>query len=565
MPFQDPIAAGFKLVRFAFESPDFQTGVQGWALFKDGSAELASAVIRGMVVAGDVNGSHIVIDPNVSVGFNDGFLESVIRMFPDDPMMMMEGMLGVVTFEQGAVNAEMATILHSPIGTTGFAMVLAADADDLSRNAHASIGPVTVDGDAMSYVPIIMIEEYGLTTPAYLSYASQPGEIVETFQTVGAINWVAPAGVTSVKVECWGGGGSGANPGTAAGGGGAGGEYAAEAVVAVTPGNTYVANVGGLSGTSSFAGNALTVTAHGGGTNAGSGGAIGGTGSTNSVHHNGGNGAATAFSGGGGGGGAAGTTAVGGLGSPGQSSGQGGAGGLGGATGGGTGGVGGVKDGASGQQGFAPGGGGGGAGSGTAGVAGHGANGQVRLTYTPTGSQIAASMAAVAGTDRFGNSYPAGLAVGTQLIPQGNVALGHSNTANTPTATEIKDVIGDVTFTAVAGRTYRFKYSARADSVGGTADIDFRIRGNNSAVSPTTASTILAAASETTVGAGGAGSGQLIAEQTRVCAASPAADQIAPGLWTVAAFFARVAGAATTVVADNATSQFRELSIDDVG
>jgi len=163
------------------------------------------------------------------------------------------------------------------------------------------------------------------------------------------------------------------------------------------------------------------------------------------------------------------------------------------------------------------------------------------------------------------SGLPVLLKNGGIIVPTGSLINDHSNVANTATATEAKDVIGDSSFTAIANRRYTFKYIARADSIGGTANIDFRVRGNNSAVSPTTASNILAGASLTTVGAGGGGASQLICEQTRVCRAVPAADEIAPGLWTVAPFFARVAGTAATVVADQATGQFREFRVDEVG
>ena len=60
-------------------------------------------------------------------------------------------------------------------------------------------------------------------------------------------NWVAPAGVTEVTVQCWGGGGSGggntANT-SYGGGGGAGGSYASS-VLPVTPSTSYTVTVGG--------------------------------------------------------------------------------------------------------------------------------------------------------------------------------------------------------------------------------------------------------------------------------------------------------------------------------
>jgi len=87
-----------------------------------------------------------------------------------------------------------------------------------------------------------------------------------TFNTAGSHTWTCPAGVTSVTVQCTGGGGSGftANATTAGGGGGA---YASS-VVAVTPGTTYNIVVGAGSTTTAAGGsstfNGTTVVAVGG-------------------------------------------------------------------------------------------------------------------------------------------------------------------------------------------------------------------------------------------------------------------------------------------------------------
>ncbi len=56
-------------------------------------------------------------------------------------------------------------------------------------------------------------------------------------------NWLVPAGVTTVKLRIWGGGGSGGPGGGGAGGGGAAGGYL-EGCFPVTPGQTYFATVG---------------------------------------------------------------------------------------------------------------------------------------------------------------------------------------------------------------------------------------------------------------------------------------------------------------------------------
>jgi len=67
---------------------------------------------------------------------------------------------------------------------------------------------------------------------------------VETFTTAGTSTWVCPAGVTSVQVECWGGGGQGGGAKTYPGGGGAGGAYARLNNYSVTAGSSYTVHVG---------------------------------------------------------------------------------------------------------------------------------------------------------------------------------------------------------------------------------------------------------------------------------------------------------------------------------
>jgi autotransporter-associated beta strand protein len=70
----------------------------------------------------------------------------------------------------------------------------------------------------------------------------------QVYNTITNFNWVCPAGVTNLQVECWGGGGGGGsslvdtNAGgsaNAGGGGGGGGAYAKLNNVPVTPGNSY--------------------------------------------------------------------------------------------------------------------------------------------------------------------------------------------------------------------------------------------------------------------------------------------------------------------------------------
>jgi hypothetical protein len=287
------------------------------------------------------------------------------------------------------------------------------------KNGNAYLNNVQLSGivDAMAAVlnpgPLLL---YGNTSQ------------VVTYLT-GTGTWTAPAGVTApdgtpnaVQAECWGPGGPAGSAAERTGGGG--GEYAMEPHLAVTPlsGYAYSQGTGGTGGTSgnplgtpgpatTFAGDAVTVTANPGFCAPGV--PNGGSGSTNTVHFNGGSaGNLTTGSVGSGGGGSAGTGSAG---NNGHNTGGGGAGAAA-VPGGGAGGSGGTG---TGHAGFAPGGGAGG--TGTSGINGaNGAAGQIRVTYTISGTtSLIAAIAAAAGTDpATGLGFPGpGLGLADAPVP----------------------------------------------------------------------------------------------------------------------------------------------------
>ena len=95
--------------------------------------------------------------------------------------------------------------------------------------------------------------------------------------------FIAPAGCTSVKVQCWGGGGAAGTtdddwdndyPRRMAGKGGGGGAYSLKLVSVSATGQTFNVTVAGAGGTSSFIGGGVNMSA-GGGSN----------GQNNDLHH----------------------------------------------------------------------------------------------------------------------------------------------------------------------------------------------------------------------------------------------------------------------------------------
>ncbi len=220
----------------------------------------------------------------------------------------------------------------------------------------------------------------GLITCIFFS-VSVWGQTVETF--TASTSWICPAGVTSVTVECWGGGAGGVggvSTNNYGGGGGGGGAFASS-VVTVIPGNSYTITVGNGGGSNTAGGNtsfATSVIAVGGSVGSGNSGGSGGlaSASTGLTKYNGGNGGTGitgSYSGGGGGG--AGSTAIGG-------SASGSTAGLGGSALGGAGGAGGTT--AVGNPGLVYGGGAAGC-YGKSKNGGTGAKGYVRLTYSTCG------------------------------------------------------------------------------------------------------------------------------------------------------------------------------------
>ena len=224
---------------------------------------------------------------------------------------------------------------------------------------------------------------------------------------VSADPWICPAGVfTLTQVICTGESGNAAAGVSShtAGGGAGGGSCSQENAVAVTPGNPYTwqAGTGGQGTDTVFTGDAITVTAHCGGSASGQIAGTGGAVSGNTISFAGGNGGAgggfSGGDGGGGGGGSAGNAGRGGIGGDGGHVGGGGGGSAGSGTGSAAGGAGENPGGSgTGGDGTAPGGGpGGGKGSSFGvGAGGMPAAGQIILIYTAASNTSVTGAAAV--------------------------------------------------------------------------------------------------------------------------------------------------------------------------
>ena len=303
----------------------------------------------------------------------------------------------------------------------------------------------------------------------YLAINQSFAQVSQTFSTVGTTSFTVPAGISSLRVECWGGGGAGggctATP-YATGGGGAGGAYSSNNSLSVTACSTYTvivgtggvgasARVGGAGGSSSF-GNLVTANGGSGGGVNGTGASINGIGADITIGNtydggSGGTGTATSSSSGvsGAGGGGAGASGDGGNASSGSAgaagSGGGGAGAAGkNTTGGGT-------------AGSAPGGGGSGgrnAGTGSVQTGGNGGKGQVKVTYTcPTYSITSVAASAIC----TGNTNTITLTGTSATLPSGTYTVTYNlsspNTTSGATATMTVNENGIGTFATAAAIT----------------------------------------------------------------------------------------------------------------
>jgi hypothetical protein len=415
-------------------SPTGGTDITGQNTYLPGIVSYGSTsaqtiqLYMGQVSIGQAPGTQIVLNPDADQVFTitsaiTGTLQAISEFSTSDTSEVLPGIAGSVVLNPGTTQ-KMATALTSPLNdNSAAAVVLQTENDDGTDTPVITFGQVTTPDDStLVFQPVATLTPY-----SFLLYGGESGIVVENITGPASGNWPVPAGVSVVKCENWGAtAGAGGSNHTwwtlQAAGGSGGGEYACEPNLAVPPSGTcaYSAPGGGAGGVGStgtpgtpaattFAGSAVTVTAHPGQAGAGSAppgsgqGGAGGTGSTNTIHYDGGNGATGGSNDGGGGGGAAG------------SDGPGGDGGINGGgspgAGGGRGGYGATSTSGTGQSGGVPGGGaGGGAGtsSDTTYDGGGGGPARIRLTYTTGAPTLLASFAAAAGEDQFGTTYQAG-------------------------------------------------------------------------------------------------------------------------------------------------------------
>lgn len=422
MPFENPIVGGTVLRIPAIQSPNFVTTVSGWTINIDGSAEFNNLTVRGTFQGADfiLNNTGLFVYSGTPA--NGNLVASIAPSGGTDTFGN--------SFSAGITSY--GGVFSSQVNSGLLALSNALDTFSLQTLAADVLTLTSLNGNnTMLFTPTLTtFTGAPMQVDEVLTYgqAGSGGTVTVKFTSSGT--FTVPAGVTSLKIEAWGGGAGGQ---WASGPGGGSGEYAAENSSAATPGGTVTVTIGagGAGGTSSSGtgkagGNTTTtgggttaVTAHGAPVN-NTNPSTGGTGSSNSIHiaGKGCNTASGCGDGGGGGGGAGGQSGGSGIGGTvgqacsGAQPGSGGA-GAGGGSGGGGGGWGGSGTITTGGAGGVPGGGGGSGGSATGCTSGAngaaGGKGAVYITYTsPSTGGIVAALAGASGTDSGGNPFPQG-------------------------------------------------------------------------------------------------------------------------------------------------------------
>lgn len=101
-----PVGAQGALTRDRIKSPDFQTGVTGWSVDKDGSAEFQSAILRGQITVTDPNTGHSVVIQTGSILLFTGSVHEAVNG---------SGLIFPTVLNAGLANEQLATVVQSPV------------------------------------------------------------------------------------------------------------------------------------------------------------------------------------------------------------------------------------------------------------------------------------------------------------------------------------------------------------------------------------------------------------------------------------------------------------------
>lgn len=112
MGFRNPIVAGIKLIREAIQSPDYQTGVQGWTVNQDGTAEFQQIIARGALqvdslVSGTPGAARTEVTPTDFIQEYDASNDLRAVLSPDGLTVSNPTTNGEVAINAASVNIAM--------------------------------------------------------------------------------------------------------------------------------------------------------------------------------------------------------------------------------------------------------------------------------------------------------------------------------------------------------------------------------------------------------------------------------------------------------------------------
>ena len=187
MPFNNPIAGGDFLVRPAIKSPNFVTGVSGWSINRDGTAEFSQLTARGgLIVTGgneidiiDAGGNTVIrISPTLGVSIFDALGNLLIRMDSAgfqvfDPtglrraILAQSGAFSQITLDTNHANRLAGAILAASTPTAGGSMQLTSP--DVGKGFW-NINAVAPDAaHVATFIPLLQVVTGFLTGAGILT------------------------------------------------------------------------------------------------------------------------------------------------------------------------------------------------------------------------------------------------------------------------------------------------------------------------------------------------------------------------------------------------------------
>lgn len=161
MEFGNPIVGLEELIREAIRSQDYESGVTGWRIARDGSAEFSTILIRGtgigdVIVIGPSTGSQV----EIGVGANFGYIEFPTNSSVENFIARILSARG----NAGAVDEYASMQIDGPSvdgagATDRIQMQLNSQNNDGSSNANWSVRTVSngsliiADKDVITFIP----------------------------------------------------------------------------------------------------------------------------------------------------------------------------------------------------------------------------------------------------------------------------------------------------------------------------------------------------------------------------------------------------------------------------